>query len=215
MSQTARQKVKLKWLIIAIIIAVLGILAYVFMKPKPTPPNYITADAVMGDIETTVMASGKVKAIQSVDVGAQVSGEIVKLHVDVGSQVKKGDIIAQISEVEQKNTVLNAQASLEQSRASLHQAQATMQNSRGNIATAEATLIARQVELDKAKKAYERIAELIKIDAVSRQEYDNAQADVNVAAANVQSARVALQNAKNDVASAQWSTSIFPTFLFT
>lgn len=198
-----QKKFKLKWAILLAIIAIFSILAYIFFKPKPTPPSYITAEAVMGDIETTVMASGKVKAIQSVDVGAQVSGEIIKLYVDVGSQVKKGDIIAQISEVEQKNTVLNAQASLEQSRASLHQAQANLQNSHGSIASAEATLVARQVELDKAQKAYDRIAELIKIDAVSRQDYDNARADVNVATANVQSARVALQNAKNDVASSQ------------
>ncbi|UYZ69142.1 biotin/lipoyl-binding protein [Moraxella bovis] len=56
----------------------------------------------MGDIENTVMASGKVKPIYSVDVGAQVSGRIVKLYVDVGDEVKKGDLIAQINQVEQK-----------------------------------------------------------------------------------------------------------------
>lgn len=43
----------------------------------------------MGDIENTVMASGKVNPIQSVDVGTQASGRIVKLYVDVGDEVKK------------------------------------------------------------------------------------------------------------------------------
>lgn len=50
------------------------------------------------------MVSGKVKPIQSVDVGAQASGRIVKLYVDVGDEVKKGDLITQINQVEQKNT---------------------------------------------------------------------------------------------------------------
>lgn len=54
------------------------------------------------------MASGKVKPIQSVDVGAQVSGSIVKLYVNVGDEVKKGDLIAQINRVEQKNTATMA-----------------------------------------------------------------------------------------------------------
>lgn len=58
----------------------------------------------MGDIENTVMASGKVKPIQSVDVGTQASGRIVKLYVDVSDEVKKGDLITQINQVQQKNT---------------------------------------------------------------------------------------------------------------
>lgn len=71
----------------------------------------------MGDIENTVMASGKVKPIQSVDVGAQASGRIVKLYVDVGDEVKKGDLIAQINQVQQKNTVPNVEANLNQANA--------------------------------------------------------------------------------------------------
>ncbi|STZ56281.1 Macrolide-specific efflux protein macA precursor [Moraxella lacunata] len=174
-----------------------------FFKPKETPPSYLTADAVMGDIENTVMASGKVKPIYSVDVGAQVSGRIVKLYVDVGDEVKKGDLIAQINQVEQKNTVSNANANLQQAEASLAQAQANLASSQGNVASSEATLQARLAELKKAEQSFARLESLLKIDAISRQDYDDAQSAVEVARANVDVARANVQNAKNDVATAQ------------
>lgn len=70
------------------------------------------------------MASGKVKALNTVDVGAQVSGEVTNLYVEVGDEVKQGDLIAQIDQVTQKNSLSNEQASLEQSEAALQSAQA-------------------------------------------------------------------------------------------
>lgn len=191
-----------KWAIIAIILGLIGLLAYHFAKPKETPPSYLTAEAVMGDIENTVMTSAKIKPIQSVDVGAQVSGKIIKLYVDIGDEVKKGDVIAQISQVEQKNTVSNAQSSLDQAKASLAQAQSTLTSNQGTIASAEATLDSRVAELNKAQKAFERLAKLIDIDAVSRQDYDDAKSAVEIARANVAVAKANLQNAKNDVAAA-------------
>lgn len=192
-----------KWVVIAVGVAVLAAILYYFFRPKETPPSYLTSEAVMGDIENTVMASGKVKPIQSVDVGAQVSGEIIKLYVDVGSEVKKGDIIAQISQVEQKNTVANAQANLQQAQAGLAQAQSTLSSNQGSIVSAQATVNTRIAELNKAQKAFDRLASLIDINAISRQEYDDAQASVEVARANLEAARAGLQNAKNDVASAR------------
>lgn len=191
-----------KWAIIAIILSLIGLLVYHFTKPKETPPSYLTAEAVMGDIENTVMTSAKIKPIQSIDVGAQVSGKIVKLYVDIGDEVKKGDVIAQISQVEQKNTVSNAQSSLDQAKASLVQAQSTLISNQGAIASAEATLDSRVAELNKAQKAFERLAKLIDIDAISRQDYDDAKSAVEIARANVAVAKANLQNAKNDVAAA-------------
>lgn len=204
MSVVAKKpKFPIKWVVVIVLLILIGFALYHFLTPKPTPPTYLTAEAVMGDIETTIMASGKIQAIDSVNVGAQVSGEIIKLHVDVGDEVKKGDIIAQISEVEQKNTVSNAQANLNQAQASLAQAQASLANSQGMIASQQATLQARLSELKKAEQNFARMAQLISIDAVSRQDYDDAKIAVEVAQANVAVARTNIQNAKNDVANAK------------
>lgn len=99
-------------------------LAYTFLKPEEEKPSYLTAPVEVGDIENNVMASGKVKALNTVDVGAQVSGEVTNLYVEVGDEVKQGDLIAQIDQVTQKNSLSNEQASLEQSEAALQSAQA-------------------------------------------------------------------------------------------
>nr|WP_241878446.1 hypothetical protein [Psychrobacter sp. PraFG1]UNK04930.1 hypothetical protein MN210_12540 [Psychrobacter sp. PraFG1] len=87
-NQKTRKSV-IKWTIIALIALALAVLAYNKFKPKQEETNYITATAEMGDVENNVMASGKVKALNTVDVGAQVSGEVTKLFVDVGDEVKK------------------------------------------------------------------------------------------------------------------------------
>lgn len=203
MSVVKKSKFPLTWLIFAVVAGLIAIALYYYLKPKPTAPSYLTAEAVMGDIEHTVMASGKVKPIQSVDVGAEVSGRIVKLYVDVGDEVKKGDLIAQINQVAQKNTVSNAQANLSQTQAGLAQAQASLSSAQGTIQSSEATLKMRLSELKKAEQAFARFAELIKIDAVSRQDYDDAKIAVEVAKANVDVARTTLQNAKHEVANAQ------------
>lgn len=191
-----------KWLLIATVAILCIFVGYWFFRPKPSSPNYLTAQAKIGDIENTVLASGKVKPINSVDVGSQVSGTITKLYVQVGDEVKQGDLIAQISQIEQKNAVANAQATLNQANASLAQAQSTLLNSQGNVKSASAALKARTSELVKAEQAFERLQHLLEIDAISRQDYDDAKAAVEVAKANVESATIAVENAKHDVISA-------------
>ncbi|UYZ69713.1 hypothetical protein LP090_09615 [Moraxella bovis] len=71
------------------------------------------------------------------------------------------------------------------------------------MASSEATLQARLAELKKAEQSFARLESLLKIDAISRQDYDDAQSAVEVARANVDVARAGVQNAKNDVATAQ------------
>ena len=96
------KKSAIKWGIIALVVLALIVLAYRTFQPKEESPNYITATAEIGDIENNVMASGKVKALNTVDVGAQVSGEVKRLFVEVGDEVKQGELIAQIDQVTQK-----------------------------------------------------------------------------------------------------------------
>src|SRR6218665_2044203 len=57
---------------------------------------YTTEPVTRGDIENLVTATGTLQPRDYVDVGAQVSGQLKKLHVDVGSEVKAGDLLAEI-----------------------------------------------------------------------------------------------------------------------
>ena len=197
------KKSAIKWGVIALVIVALGALAYKTFKPKDTTPNYLTATAEIGDIENNVMASGKVKALNTVDVGAQVSGEVTRLFVDVGDEVKKGDLIAQIDQVTQKNNLSNEQASLEQSEAALQSARAESLSRQASLKSAQADLASRQAELKQAQADFSRLQGLLAIDAISQQDYDTQATKVATAQASVANARAAIDTAKAAIATTE------------
>ncbi|MFO1365631.1 MAG: hypothetical protein U1E91_05720 [Moraxella sp.] len=96
---TATQKKWLKWAILSLIVISLAALAYWYFKPKPQKPNYITANVERSDIENSVMSTGKIEGIKQVDVGAQVSGEVTKLYVEVGDTVKKAMLLLKLTQL--------------------------------------------------------------------------------------------------------------------
>ena len=190
----------IKWGLIALVIIAFGFLAYKTFKPKEMMPNYLTATAEIGDIENNVMASGKVKALNTVDVGAQVSGEVTRLFVEVGDEVQKGDLIAQIDQVTQKNSLSNEQASLEQSEAGLQSARAESLSRQAGLKSAQADLVSRQAELRQAQADFSRLQGLLAIDAISQQDYDTQGTKVQTAQAAVANARAAIDTAKAAIA---------------
>ena len=194
------KKSAIKWGIIALVIIALGLLAYKTLKPKEATPNYLTATAEIGDIENNVMASGKVKALNTVDVGAQVSGEVTRLFVEVGDEVQKGDLIAQIDQVTQKNSLSNEQASLEQSEASLQSARAESLSRQAGLKSAQADLASRQAELRQAQADFSRLQGLLAIDAISQQDYDTQGTKVQTAQAAVANALASIDTAKAAIA---------------
>ena len=196
------KKSAIKWGVIALIVIALGALAYTFLKPKDITPNYLTARAEIGDIENNVMASGKVKALNTVDVGSQVSGEVKRLYVEVGDEVKQGDLIAQIDQVTQKNNLSNEQASLEQSVAAIQSAQAESLSRQASLKSAYADLASRQSELKQAQSDFTRLQSLVAIDAISQQEYDTQATSVETAKSAVANARAAIDTAKAAIATA-------------
>ncbi|MCG3841358.1 efflux RND transporter periplasmic adaptor subunit [Psychrobacter sp. Ps1] len=197
------KKSAIKWGVITLIIVALGALAYTFLKPEEATPNYLTATVEVGDIENNVMASGKVKALNTVDVGAQVSGEVKRLYVEVGDEVKQGDLIAQIDQVTQKNSLSNEQASLEQSEAALQSAQAESLSKQASLKSAYADLASRQSELKQAQSDFARLQDLVAIDAISQQEYDTQATSVETARAAVANAAAAIDTAKAAIATTE------------
>ena len=197
------KKSAIKWGVIALIVVAVAALAYHFLKPKEEGPTYLTATAEIGDIENNVMASGKVKALNTVDVGAQVSGEVTRLYVEVGDEVEKGDLIAQIDQVTQKNNLSNQQASLQQSEAALQSARAETLSKQANLKSAYADLASRQSELKQAKSDFARLESLVSIDAISQQEYDTQETTVETAQAAVDNALAAIDTAKAAIVTTQ------------
>lgn len=200
---TTTQKKWLKWALIALILAAIIAVAYYFLKPKPVQPNYITAPVTRSNLENSVMATGKIEAVDQVDVGAQVSGEVTRLYVDVGDMVKQGDIIAQIDPIKQRNTLTNQQASLQQSMANLESTRANYATRQQALATARADLASRQATLSQAQTEYNRMKNLAASNAVSRQELERAATSLKTAQADVLAAQNAIRTAQANIVASQ------------
>ncbi|MBN1116559.1 MAG: efflux RND transporter periplasmic adaptor subunit [Bacteroidales bacterium] len=106
---------------------ILAVVLFLVFKPKKNNTKLIltTEKVKMGEINEVITATGTLEALQTVEVGTQVSGVIQKIYVDYNSIVKKGQLIAQIDE-----TPLIA--SLEQSKASVDNAEAEFNYQKSN-----------------------------------------------------------------------------------
>jgi HlyD family secretion protein len=114
-----------------------------------------------GNVSNIITASGALEAVETVEVGTQVSGVIQKIYVDYNSQVKKGQLLAQLDE-----TPLRAQ--LDQSKASVDQAEA-------------------QVKYQKA--TYDRYKTLIEKNLIAQSDFDLQEYNYNNAVASLKQAQ--------------------------
>ena len=81
-------------------------------------PEYTTTTVSKGDIVQLVTATGQLDAVLSVDVGSQISGQILKLYVDFNSIVKAGQKLAELDPSTYQQALLQAQANLASAEAS-------------------------------------------------------------------------------------------------
>jgi len=143
------------------------------VKFAEKPAQYTTEEVARGDITRVVSATGTIQAVNTVTVGSQVSGTIKRIYVDYNSQVKKGQLIAEIDP-----TLLNAQA---------QQAEAEVASSRANLAQAEAGL-------REAAREYERQKSLFASDFVAKSALESAETSLATARAQVESARAGIRS---------------------
>lgn len=105
-------------LVIFLVAALWGLWKLVFAKDE-NAVVYTTELVSRGDIENLVTATGTLQPQDYVDVGAQVSGQLKKLHVDVGSEVKAGDLLAEIDATVYAAKVDATRAQLQNQKAQL------------------------------------------------------------------------------------------------
>ncbi len=179
-----------KWLrrlgvLLAILAVVGGVMGYLAStKPKP-PPRYVLGQTSKGDVFETVQSTGQVQPLTQVQVGAQVSGRITNVMVDFNSQVKKGDVLAEIDP-----TLFGAQ--IDSGRAQISSAAAA-------VTKADANVIAVRSRLERAKKL---VAEGIGTQADLEQAqgaYDVAVADVAATKANVNALQAQLRSSRTNL----------------
>ncbi|EAJ3623148.1 efflux RND transporter periplasmic adaptor subunit [Campylobacter coli] len=176
---------KNKIVLIVVILALFGVGAYFVFFNSSEKITYLTQKVKKIDISQTIEAVGKVYAKDQVDVGAQVSGQIIKLYVDVGSYVKQGDLIAQIDKDKQQNDLDITKAQLQ---------------------SAKANLESKKVALEIASKQYQREQKLYAAKASSLENLETQKNNfyalkANVAELNAQVVQleITLKNAQKDL----------------
>ena len=135
-------------------------------------PAYRTATIQRGSVKSTVSATGTLGAVQTIQVGTQVSGQVAAIFVDYNDRVRKGQLLARIDPRLQNQVVEDAQAQLER-------AQATM---------------------EQAESDYGRSEQLFDANAITASELGTVRSNLAVQKANVKSALIALERARQNLA---------------
>lgn len=136
----------------------------------------VTDTVTRGNISETVTATGTLESVTSVDVGTQVTGIIDKIYVDYNSEVKQGQLIAEIEKVLLQSELTSAEANVESSRATYEYTKANYERDKQ---LHERQLIS-DYEFETSTKDYQ----------VARSSYEKAKADRVKAAKNVNYAEI-------------------------
>ena len=165
------------------IIAVIGLsgigIAHHLIKNRST---YETTPLERCTITQVVEASGTINPVNTVSVGSVVSGLIESIYVDYNSQVKKGQLLAQIDP-------RNFQASVEQNTAQV-------QNAEANMAKIQAVT-------EMSRKTYVRYKNLYKKNFIAKSELDQAESDYLSNKAQIASAAAQISQARANLATAK------------
>src|SRR6185312_714875 len=155
------------------VIVILGIAAYFFIKKKNANKSVtlITEHLHTGYISNSVTATGTVQPVDTVAVGAQVSGTIQNIYVDFNSTVKKGQLLATLDK-----SLFTDQVNQDQ----------------GNLQNAESNLQYQQ-------QNFNRQTQLYNAGAISKADYETAQSAFNTAAAQVRSSKAVLAAAQRNL----------------
>ncbi len=143
------------------------------------------------DISETVTASGKIHPETEVKISADVSGEIVELHVIEGQKVKKGQLLAKINP--------------EIYVSSMERAVASSNNTKASLANARARLLQAESQFEKTESNFRRNEKLYKDGAISTAEFENVKSAYEVSKADVEASRQSVIGAGFSVKSAEAS----------
>ena len=147
------------------------------------------------DLATVVSASGEIKPKNYVNVGANAFGKITRLYVKEGDRVKKGQLLAQLENVQSSADVNATEASLQAAETDALAADA-------GLKTSQADLLRAQADYDRNKQDWERAQSLFKDGLIARSDFDsrrNAWATADAGLVQAQ-ARVAQAKAQKDSA---------------
>jgi len=181
------------WLMIAVGVLVVAMAVWFFFLRGEEAEPYRTEAVTRGDIVSSVSASGALEALDTVQVGSQLSGQVTQVLVDYNDTVRRGQALA----------YLDAQtydSRIEQGRAQVNSASAQVAQQQANLAQARANLELAQAEHNRQRFLFER-------GIAAQAALDTAEAQLSAARAGVQTAQAQIRSATAGVAQQRASLS--------
>jgi HlyD family secretion protein len=168
-------------LFVLIILGGGGTAVYMYTRQVPDP-EIMTSTISRGDVIQTVTATGTLEAVQTVQVGTQVTGIIKELHADFNSIVHKGQLLARIDRTTQESNLAQANANMIKMRADLER---------------------QRVALDDSKVKLKRNQDLFAKTLVTQQDLEAAQLAVKTNEASLKSSEASITQQEATIATAQ------------
>src|SRR5262245_36760833 len=162
-------------LVAMVLAAVTGGFYFYQVRTAVPEPVVTTQPFSRGDVVESISATGTLEAVETVEVGTQVSGVVRELHADFNSIVRKGQVIARLDP-------------------QLIQTQIEQQSA--NVLRAEADLERLKVALNDSRQKLARAQQLSAKDLIPRTDLETAQIDVQTAEAQLKSAQAAVTQAR-------------------
>jgi HlyD family secretion protein len=181
------------WSVIIAIIALL--ILKTLLWPSPPDYEYVTETAERGDVLRKVSASGKLRALNTIKVGSEVSGQVTKVYVDFNSPVRAGQVLAEIDPTRVRARVLQSQAQVALAQANLSQTAA-------NVARAASELEIQERDYARQKALADRgFVSKAGLD-IAQSKRDSARNALRVAQAQIQGGNAQIAQGKAELSSA-------------
>ena len=186
-----------KWIIGIGLAVVLCIILFLFLR-KPETIAYREAMVEKGNLVATVSASGTVNPVTKVEVGSQVSGLIKAIYVDYNSEVRQGQVIAQIDPEPFELRVRQAQADLDAARVAITSQRIGLETQRIEVERV-------RLQLEEAKRDVQRKQSLVDKNFISAAEFDSVKTAYQTMKQQYDSAQSGLKLSANQIAQAEAS----------
>jgi HlyD family secretion protein len=181
---SAAGQARLYWLkrglVVALAVAVAAFLLRNVILGKPVE----THEAVRSDLVQTVVASGRIMTPQRVAVGAVTTGRVVRIPVQEGQVVKRGDVLMELDDNDERAAAAQARAAVDQAEAKLRQLREL------GLPAAQQGLVQAQANLTQVRRQFDRTRELKEKGFVSQAALDDAQRNLDVAESQLRSAQL-------------------------
>ena len=172
-----------------VVIAVLAVTGIAVHQSRKGIVTVQTGKAERQDLASIVSASGEIRPKTYVNIGANAFGKIVRLYVKEGDRVKKGQLLAQLENVQSSADVNATQAGLEAARTDAIAADAALNTSAADLNRA-------QSDYERAELDWTRAQGLFKDALIAKSEYDSQKAAFQTAKAGLAQAQARVAQAK-------------------